>query len=257
MAVNYRAERYLSPQMLCTVVTVLLGVYIVESVAALGSSLLKLELLNRMASGGQWTEAQTYQNDARERLIGVIGLVIFWITGIPFLMLMGRFNHNAWSFGAQDMKYTPGWTVAWFFIPFFNLVRPLQAMQEVGKISRPGSGDWRQRPASGLIGAWWALWILAHVLGHLSTQTVAADEVPALQTHTSGVIIVDIFCIAMGVAALMMVRQLNAWQEARHTSGLRYNEDLVMCPGCGEPADLTYVKCQMCGADYPVAVATG
>jgi hypothetical protein len=252
-AVSYRAAEYLSPRTLCTVVTVLMGLFIAHSVVSLASSFLQLELLNRMASGGQWTQTEAQQNDLREGLIGIVGVAIYLATAIPFLKLLGRLNHNAWWFGAEEMKFTPGWTVGWFFVPFANLIRPVQAVQEIAKISQPGDSDWTRRSNSGLVGLWWGFWLLSNILGQISMRMGALEGLPMIQNATMLQLAVEASNATVGCIALMMVRQLATWQEARLESGERYGETESVCANCGEPTSLALGKCQMCGAELAAA----
>jgi hypothetical protein len=204
-----------------------------------------------MASGEEWTQAEAQQNDLREGLIAIVGLVIYLATAIPFLKLLGRLNHNAWWFGAKGMTFTPGWTVGWFFVPFLNLVRPVQAVQEIAKISQPGGDkwEWARRSNSGLVGLWWGLWILSNVLGQIAMRIGQLEDLPMIQNATVLQLVVEASNIALGCVALIMIRQLTVWQETRHESGERYDQTDSICANCGEPTSLSLGKCQMCGAE--------
>jgi hypothetical protein len=62
------------------------------------------------------------------------------------------------------MRFTPGWAVGWSFVPFMNVFRPYQAMQEIWKIcSDPVS--WQKQPGSLLIKWWWLFSLLFSLLG--------------------------------------------------------------------------------------------
>lgn len=63
--------------------------------------------------------------------VALLQLLVIIATGVVFLMWIYRANLNVRGFGAADMKFTPGWSVGWYFIPIMNLVRPYQAMKEI------------------------------------------------------------------------------------------------------------------------------
>ena len=71
-------------------------------------------------------------------------------TGILVLTWIHRANHNARQLGADDMRFTPGWAVGWYFVPIAWFWKPYQAMKEIWLASANPS-DWRGRPVSPLL----------------------------------------------------------------------------------------------------------
>src|SRR5262245_16484676 len=100
------------------------------SVAESFSGLLQLGLLSRAAGAGI-SQAEAAANDARQQVVGVLQVVVFLATGVAFLAWFHRAHKNLMALGGRDFKYTPGWAVGGFLVPFLNLVRPLQVMREV------------------------------------------------------------------------------------------------------------------------------
>jgi hypothetical protein len=54
---------------------------------------------------------------------------------LAFFTLFYRWNTNCHKLGAVGMKYTPGWAVGWFFIPFANVFMALLVLIEIWKVS--------------------------------------------------------------------------------------------------------------------------
>ena len=249
MAATYRADCYLSPRTLTTVVTVLLIVLVVGYVLSALASLLQYELLGRMEHGGEWTQEEASLNDLRAGAVAILVVGTYVVTAIAFLKLLGRFNHNAWSFGATGMRYTPGWTIVWFFVPVLNLFRPYQAVQEAWKISRPGDYWWESRPNSGLVNLWWGLWISSNVLGQISMRMGAAKEIDTLRMATLVDLGGSVLDVVLSIVAIQLLRQLTAFQEERHESGELYGAAARTCPNCGEPIGDVLGECPLCGAE--------
>lgn len=66
-----------------------------------------------------------------------------------------RAYKNLYALGAQQLRYSPGGSIGWYFCPILHLWRPMQAMEDIYVNSRP-----RNTPASaGLVGLWWGLWV--------------------------------------------------------------------------------------------------
>src|SRR5262249_18210165 len=62
---------------------------------------------------------------------------------------------------------TPGWAVGWYFIPFANLVVPVRA---VGQMWRGTFGQIGEYKDSGVIGLWWAAWLVDNILGNIGRR---------------------------------------------------------------------------------------
>lgn len=102
----------------------LLVATLVLSVTGIVSGLLQIELLSRAGRGGI-SVAGAAANDSRQQLIGVLRFLLALGTAVAFLMWFHRTHKNLPGLGGRELKYTPGWAVGGFFVPFLNLVRPL------------------------------------------------------------------------------------------------------------------------------------
>ena len=67
------------------------------------------------------------------------------------------------------MMGSPGWAVAWFFIPLANLVMPLMMMRELWRAS-VNPRDWQAEDAPMLIILWWVLWLASGLSGTVGLQ---------------------------------------------------------------------------------------
>lgn len=70
-------------------------------------------------------------SDRNQIIIGAVQLLV-WLA-VAFLWAFWTFKSNklARSLGAKDMKYSPGWSVGWYFIPLLNLIKPYLALKEI------------------------------------------------------------------------------------------------------------------------------
>lgn len=79
-------------------------------------------------------EESTAAQELQDKWTGTAGVlqsaILFQF--IVLLMWIYRINSNTRSLGAAaDMKYTPGWSVGWFFIPIANIWKPYQVLKEL------------------------------------------------------------------------------------------------------------------------------
>lgn len=66
-------------------------------------------------------------------------------------------SHNARRLGA-NMKFSPGWSIAYYFIPFLNLWRPYQAMKEIWNVSH-NSMSCKSKKSGKIVVFWWLSFI--------------------------------------------------------------------------------------------------
>lgn len=154
--------------------------------------------------------------------IGLLGVacvtVIANITGIVLYCVWAyRANKNAHALGAQNMEFTPGWMVGWYFIPFMNLFRPYQAMKETYQASDPDSDaySWKQSPTPVLFGVWWAMWLISNFLGQAEFR-MAMSEDPNILGASRWVSLVSSFVgLLAAVFVFQVIRTIHQRQDAK------------------------------------------
>lgn len=176
---------YRSPETLKAALLVLAVVLAVGHVMVIVSNFFQIELLTKFQQGfyvnnENQAQADADTNDQRHMAIvlGQLGLTL--VFAIVFFFWIYRVKANTWALGARGLKITPGWSIGWYFVPFMNLVKPCQAMQEAWKASM-APGDWQRQPGSSLVGFWWFFWISSSILGRASVHlSERAKDVVAL-----------------------------------------------------------------------------
>ena len=82
---------------------------------------------------------------------------------------------NSLGFGAKGVKFTPGWSIGYYFIPTLNLFKPFEAMKAILQISRDLKG-WFYQLGGQLLGWWWAAWLFSGVMTRISTKAYMKAE---------------------------------------------------------------------------------
>lgn len=186
-------------------VLVLLWLGLALDVLVVFSDYAQMTLLSR-----DYTLAEGEANDQRQALLGVVQVVLYLITAILFLRWIYRANMNCRALGAP-MAITPGWSVGYFFIPFLNLFRPYQAMKEIWVGSHDPSG--RTHVLSGLVGLWWALWLLNGVVWQIVMRLGwGAETVADLQSLTGLSMAGGALSILLTVVAIKMLSTIATMQ---------------------------------------------
>jgi len=141
-----------------------------------------------------------------------LALIILFCNWIPCA------NRNARALGATGLRFTPGWSVGWYFVPVMNLFRPYQAMKEIWMASVPSDAtDRQQRAPSSLLGSWWALWLVSGASGLLVLWLTPAgwDEVRLAAWASLYSNAVD---IPLAIVAMLVVWRIHGMQERRRAA---------------------------------------
>ncbi len=102
----------------------------------------------------------------------VSGCLVFLCFLVLFLIWVYKSNVNARALGAEDMQFSPGWAVGYLFIPLLNLVKFVQAVNEIYQASDPmdpPGTSVRGKRWSVLVLIWWILWITSGIVPNLAS----------------------------------------------------------------------------------------
>jgi hypothetical protein len=93
-------------------------------------------------------------------------------------MWIHRAHANLFDAGIGGLKFTPAWSVGWFFVPIANLFKPFQAMRELWNASYDSSDRYSRATPPDLT-IWWRLFIVSNILMNMGTRMEAT---PASQS---------------------------------------------------------------------------
>jgi hypothetical protein len=116
------------------------------------------------------TLAMLEANEERQEK-GMLSYLAAVILGtICLLVWINRTNHACRELGAKHMKFTPGWAVGYWFVPFLNLVRPFQIMRELWTTTDPNGAS------SPLIGWWWGAWLASGAVSRMANKLYLVEQ---------------------------------------------------------------------------------
>ncbi len=106
--------------------------------------------------------------DDRRVIVGGIEALLTFVTGIAFIAWLYRLYDNASAIDRWPPRFSSGWVVGAWFVPFLSLVRPKAIVDDQWRISDPerdpaAAGRWEGAPVPGWLHLWWAAF-LAHFI---------------------------------------------------------------------------------------------
>jgi hypothetical protein len=163
---------------------------------------------------GQMTPDQVATNDPIQGVIGLLQSGLGIVTGITFLKWIYRAYKNIQGFGAEGLRFSPGWAVGYYFIPILSLIRPVQVMSEIWRAS-DDPRNWPQRPGSWVIASWWTLFLIYTGVTQISLE-IALQASTNDQWTLAAVLAIagDFFSILLSIAALRLVTEVYRRQKA-------------------------------------------
>src|SRR5207244_743335 len=163
----------------------------------------QIQLLDAARFGATVPLAQSQAHDARQRLLGIIELILQLAATIAFLACVYRFNRNARALGAPGMTYSPASSVVWFFVPLANLLVPYHVLEEIWQASSPSTGaHWREAPGPPLVTTWWALRFARGVIHYSPLSIVTGGRMLA---ETSSLDVLCEFSWGMLIAEVVSI----------------------------------------------------
>ena len=199
-----------------TMVRYLLLAVVVVKLIAVGSAWAQHEMLIGVQGGAELTTADANANDARERLIGVLSLLLFIGAGIAWLMWQHRAYANLRLIGSGDTEHTPGWSVGYWFIPLVNLFRPYQITAEIYRRSELQNG---RDPIGGLsgpplVGAWWFVYLVwGGTMRFYAVIGKDAKTLPTLISATNIELTSHVIGLVAAILAIQVLRSIDRFQQ--------------------------------------------
>ncbi len=198
-------------------VTVLFAVIILVSLVAVVSDYIEINLLSRIQAGEAFTLEEAEASDNRQATIGIIQMAMFAVTVVVFLMWIHRAYKNLPALRGRLPKYSPGWAVGSWFVPFLNLVRPYQIVREI----------WENAvgPEAGLVRWWWGLFLLSGFVGSVVAQS-GGETISEVLTASWLMLGSDALDIPAAVLAIFIVRRISTGQQVQYNIGLTGSAEL-------------------------------
>ncbi len=206
-----------------SVVNGLFGVGIVLALLGLWFNWIEIQILQRAMDGSDVSEAEALASDSRLQILSWCSIPTYLTTAVCFLVWTFKTKKNARSLGATDMKYSPGWSVGWYFVPIATLWKPYQALKETFMASHPDyRGNWQAAPGPAILPVWWLLWLASNILGQWVFRTsLRADTLEEYLQASWVSLYAQALDLPLCICAIMVVGTLYKWQKQSHQGKAR------------------------------------
>lgn len=145
------------------------------------SSFSQYDLLERIKTGGDFTDEEAQANDLRHSLIAIVYLVTYVASIVLFILWFRRAYFNLHVISPNTMQFTEGWAAGAWFVPLLNLVRPFQIMKEIWYDTHRHT-DSERRHSFGILGFWWATFLITGIYDRIISKAYDGDSVEQLMS---------------------------------------------------------------------------
>lgn len=154
-------------------------------------------------------------NDTRVRIIGILYLIVFFISAFTFIQWFRRAYYNLNI--RANCNHSESWAAGSWFVPIISFFRPYQIMKEMHHkttaLIKSNTDEILDNSNSG-IGVWWGLWIITNYFGnYILKSSFKAETIEDYLNNTIAQIVISIFGILLAVITVMMIKSYSLKEE--------------------------------------------
>ena len=142
--------------------------------------------------------------DALWQSSGLVAIAVYIPTVIAWLAWSSRTVDNEDALRIGPSKYTPRMAIAWWFLPFANLIVPYRVHRDIYDRYHRGVAA-----GAGIVVLWWVVWLVDNIFGNVvGRYWLAAETFPALQTGLTLFVASALLTAVSAIIAITLVQRI-------------------------------------------------
>jgi len=184
-------------------------------ILALGSSFIQYRMLISFQNGEDVSMQMFESNDLREQIVSVFHSIVYIASGVIFLMWFWRAYYN---YGIRKRAdFSNSWAVWAWVVPIISLFRPYQIMKEMyvgtSRLLKEYAGTFSDAK-TGLLGIWWAFWIVSLVLSNIANRlSLKAETIDDFINYSLLDMVSSLFAIPLAIITVNIIKSYAAKEE--------------------------------------------
>jgi len=247
---------------LTTLVIVALLGWVVLAIVAIHVDQSYIDVIHRaLTRGVSYTEA--HSANKRQGNLGLAECAWFVATAVVFIAWFHRAYTNLARLGITQLRWSTGWAVGAWFVPFLNVARPKSIANDIWRGSNPDLPATCALPTGRVPWfhtAWWAVLLAGGIVGRILLQRADHANTPAdLDSYASIVQLNDVLILVAAVLGTAVVQQTANRQESRahalagsppaaRRPTYEPTDKRIECRSCGFPNSPIFAECSQCGS---------
>lgn len=132
------------------------------------------------------------------------------VSSIAFWTWLYRATRNVPSLGGGATKFTPGWAVGWWFVPFANLAMGFQTVADLWRTMAPSVA----RQGTALVAGWWLLFLGTN-FGMRAASAASPTEVADVKTLFLASAVLLLAHAGSGLLLMRVIWTIAGWARLR------------------------------------------
>lgn len=187
----------------------LIWIVLVVEIMSLISGYFQYDLLQSIANGNVISPEIASANDMREKVIGIVFLIVWVISGITFIQWFRRAYNNL-IVKVGYLSHSEGWAAGSWFVPIISLYRPYHMMkelyQETEEFLDKKKININSNFTTDFLGWWWGLWIINNFLGQFEFRySMNANTIDELTKSTIVSMVGNIIDIPLALITIKVI----------------------------------------------------
>ncbi|MFI0356291.1 DUF4328 domain-containing protein [Actinomadura sp. 9N407] len=174
-----------------------------QGLSLLVAGLASVATLALMSSGGV-DDRLLSLHDGLLTVLLVQGTIGYLMTAVAVIVWLWRAHANAEIIDGAAPEWNRKWVILGWIVPVLNLWVPRQIVADIWRTSAPSTG-------TGLINAWWALWLVFYIASQVVSR-MGAVSMEALRTQTWAYVLITPLGIAAAAVAILVIRRITQAQ---------------------------------------------
>jgi hypothetical protein len=186
----------------------------ITMIAVVAASMIPLGAEYRQVTGAQ--SADVSWAVPALALLSVLRFLVFLACAVVVLIWLYRANANAHRLGARKLRFSPGWSIGSYFVPFVSYAVPFLAMRDLWNASvNPNGAGGR---GAGLLPVWWGFWLAYNLAAVVAAEVnqFAESKASVAPTVIAFNLASDAAFLVAGVIFVRLLAQIQSGQLALH-----------------------------------------
>jgi hypothetical protein len=188
----------------------LIWIVLAVEIISLISSYFQYDLLSSAANGGEISTDMATANDTREKMVGIVYIIVSIISAVTFIQWFRRAYFNLHQ-RINYLSQPEGWAAGSWFVPIICLYRPYQIMKELYQETKTllVKNELAQdnKLTTSYMGLWWGLWIISNFVGQFTFRyTLKAETIDDFTTSTIASMIGSIIGIPLALITVKVIK---------------------------------------------------
>jgi Domain of unknown function (DUF4328) len=172
---------YRSPRLLGRLCSAAFIVAVAAAGVAVAATSRTIDVRDRLLRNPSSVSVEEVTRSDDHLLVTAVVLVGAWLFAVALLIaLTHRLYRNLRAISSVQPRFSPGWAIGAWFVPFLNIVRPKQIVDEIWRTSAPPAQGRSNRPrVPALFLLWWITWLFWPVAIQFAGSDVGSTEAEA------------------------------------------------------------------------------